>query len=206
MKCTVKNDNSTNNSKLAVNMKNPIARRNPRKKRKMDNPRIQRGVVYLSHIPYGFYEEQLDKYFSQFGIVTNVCVPRSKTGRSKGYAFIEFKHADVAEIAAETMDNYLMFNRLLKAKYLPPKQQKPHLFRFSNRTNVKKTFFLEKAQQSVNDNRTKKNRHLDVDTEVMVLKRLIRKKNEFITRLKKLDLDYKFDVKKSNVCLLQEMN
>lgn len=37
-----------------------------------------------------------------------------QSGRSKGYAFIEFLHPEVAKIAAETMNNYLMFNRLLK--------------------------------------------------------------------------------------------
>uniref|UniRef100_A0A1B6HGQ1 RRM domain-containing protein n=1 Tax=Homalodisca liturata TaxID=320908 RepID=A0A1B6HGQ1_9HEMI len=206
MKYTVKNNISTNNSKLAVNTRNPVARRIPRKKKKTYNPRIQRGVVYLSHLPHGFYEEQLDKYFSQFGTVTNICVPRSKTGRSKGYAFIEFKHAEVAEMAAFTMDNYPMFNRLLKAKYLPPNQQKPHLFRFSNRSNVKKTSVSEKAQQSLNDNRIKKNRRLDLATEVAVLKSLSRKKKELEARLKNLDVNYKFDVKKSNVVLLEDIN
>lgn len=37
-----------------------------------------------------------------------------QTGRSKGYAFIEFEHPEVAKIAAETMNNYLIFDRLLK--------------------------------------------------------------------------------------------
>jgi nucleolar protein 15 len=37
-----------------------------------------------------------------------------QTGRSKGYAFIEFAYNDVAKIVAETMNNYLMFERLVK--------------------------------------------------------------------------------------------
>lgn len=37
-----------------------------------------------------------------------------QSGKPKGYAFIEFLHPEVAKIAAETMNNYLMFNRLLK--------------------------------------------------------------------------------------------
>ena len=37
-----------------------------------------------------------------------------QTGRSRHYAFIEFKNAEVARIVAETMDNYLMFGRMLK--------------------------------------------------------------------------------------------
>ena len=40
-----------------------------------------------------------------------------QTGNAKGYAFVEFKSATVAKIVAETMNNYLMFHRLLKCKY-----------------------------------------------------------------------------------------
>ncbi|XP_046982667.1 serine/arginine repetitive matrix protein 1 [Schistocerca americana] len=78
-----------------------------------------RGVVYLSHIPDGFYEDEMRQYFSQFGRVTRVKLARSrKTGRSRGYAFIEFQYAEVAKVVAETMNNYLLYNRLLKASYM----------------------------------------------------------------------------------------
>lgn len=58
-----------------------------------------RGVVYISHIPHGFYEEQMREFFGQFGIVTNLRLGRSaKTGGSKGYAFVEFKYKEVASV------------------------------------------------------------------------------------------------------------
>lgn len=80
-------------------------------------PSDDRGVVYLGHIPHGFFEDEIEAYCSQFGRVTRVRVARSKnTGRSKGYAFVEFQHPEVAKIVAETINNYLMFNRLLKCK------------------------------------------------------------------------------------------
>lgn len=41
-----------------------------------------------------------------------------QTGRSKGYAFVEFAHDDVAKIVAETMNNYLMFERLVKGIFV----------------------------------------------------------------------------------------
>lgn len=57
----------------------------------------------------------MTQYFKQFGAVSNVRVIRSKrTGNSKGFAFVEFKQPAVAEIVAETMNNYLMGKRLLK--------------------------------------------------------------------------------------------
>lgn len=39
-----------------------------------------------------------------------------QTGRSKGYAFVEFEYDEVARIVAETMNNYLMFDKLLKCE------------------------------------------------------------------------------------------
>lgn len=33
---------------------------------------------------------------------------------SRGYAFIEFEFKEVAKVVAETMDNYLMFHKILK--------------------------------------------------------------------------------------------
>ena len=35
------------------------------------------GAIYVGHIPHGFYEEQMKKYFSQFGTVTGVHMARS---------------------------------------------------------------------------------------------------------------------------------
>lgn len=95
--------------KIEIQDKSP----QPKKKPVIKN----RGVVYVSHIPHGFYEQEIRSYFGQFGRVTRVRLARSKrTGKSKGYAFIEFYEPDVAKIVAETMDNYLMCKRLLKGK------------------------------------------------------------------------------------------
>ena len=72
------------------------------------------GVVYLGHIPHGFFEDQMLGYFSQFGEVKRLCLHRSKkNGRSKGYAFIEFENPEVASIVARTMDNYILAGRVL---------------------------------------------------------------------------------------------
>lgn len=74
----------------------------------------ERGIIYLGHIPHGFYEQQIITYFGQFGKVHNAIVCRSrKTGRSKGFGFVQFSDQEVAKVAAETMNNYLMFKRKL---------------------------------------------------------------------------------------------
>ncbi|XP_014237524.1 MKI67 FHA domain-interacting nucleolar phosphoprotein-like [Trichogramma pretiosum] len=79
-----------------------------------------RGLVYLGHIPHGFFEEEMREYFKQFGVVTRVRVARSKkTGKSKGYGYIEFLEPKVAEIVADTMKSHVICNRNLKATYIP---------------------------------------------------------------------------------------
>jgi nucleolar protein 15 len=89
----------------------------------------KRGVVYIGHIPHGFYETQMRDYFSQFGTVKRLRLARStKTGGSKGYAFVEFEDKEVAEIVADTMNNYLMFNKLLKCCVVPPERLHPRMF------------------------------------------------------------------------------
>ncbi|CAG9315635.1 unnamed protein product [Blepharisma stoltei] len=77
------------------------------------------GYVYVSHMPEGFEEDALRKFFWQFGKVVKVKVSRSKkTGRSKGYAFVEFLEKDVAKIAAEAMHGFLIFGKQLVCRYL----------------------------------------------------------------------------------------
>ena len=52
---------------------------------------MKNGVIYIGHLPHGFYEEELKSYFGQYGNVLAVKVGRSKkTARSKGFAFIQF--------------------------------------------------------------------------------------------------------------------
>lgn len=99
-------------------------------KNAFDPIKANRGVVFIKHIPHGFYEQQLKDYFSQFGAVTRTRVARSdRSGKSKGYAYVEFSVPEVAEIAAQTMDNYLMFKQVLKTAYIAPEQQKFNYFR-----------------------------------------------------------------------------
>lgn len=36
------------------------------------------GVIYLGHIPHGFYEDEIRGFFSQFGTINKVRLSRSK--------------------------------------------------------------------------------------------------------------------------------
>lgn len=99
------------------------------------------GVVYLGHIPHGFYENEMRGYFSQFGEVTRLRLSRSKkTARSRGFAFIEFADVEVATKAAESMDGYLMHGQKLVAKLVPPEKIHPDTFKGANRVFKKIPF------------------------------------------------------------------
>jgi len=110
------------------------------------------GVIYLGHLPHGFYENQLRGYFSQFGDVTRLRLSRSKraclryllshpnplniylqSGRSKHYAFLEFDSSSVAKIVAETMDNYLLMGQILRCDVIPKDKVHPEIWVGANK-------------------------------------------------------------------------
>ncbi|XP_022163344.1 MKI67 FHA domain-interacting nucleolar phosphoprotein-like [Myzus persicae] len=106
-------------------------------KEKASKASNDRGVVYLGHVPHGFYENEMKQYFAQFGEVTNINIPKSKkTGKARGYAFVEFLYPEVAKVVAETMNNYLMHKKILVAKYLAPNQVKSNTFWRCNKNNI----------------------------------------------------------------------
>lgn len=108
----------------------------------------EKGVVYLGRIPHGFYEKEMKGYFTQFGDITRLRLSRNKkTGASKHYAFIEFASADVAQIVCETMDNYLLFNNLLKCKLIPSEKVHEKIFVGANKSYKPFNYALRNRQQ-----------------------------------------------------------
>jgi nucleolar protein 15 len=112
-----------------------------------------RGVVYLGHLPKGFYEPQMKTFFSQFGTVSRIRLSRSKkNAASKGYAFIEFEEESVAKIVAETMNKYLLFEKQLVCHLIPREKQHSAMFKqwkrgMKNWSNQRR----DKARGSYND-------------------------------------------------------
>ncbi|KAJ2861998.1 nucleolar protein [Coemansia aciculifera] len=143
------------------------------------------GVVYIGRIPHGFYEEQMMGYFKQFGTIKRLRLSRNpKTGRSRHFAFIEFAHHEVAKIVAETMNNYLMFERLLKCVVVPEDKVHPQLFVNRNAKIVPGQ--RQRAHQAVhNRQRTQE----EVESQV---NRLVAKENKKRTKLQAAGIDYDF--------------
>ncbi|KAI1314791.1 MKI67 FHA domain-interacting nucleolar phosphoprotein [Mortierella claussenii] len=145
----------------------------------------QTGVVYLGRIPHGFYEEQMQAYFSQFGTVLRLRLSRNKkTGRSKHYAFIEFASVDVAEIVAETMDNYLLFGHQLKCKALQPSQIHPAMFLGANK-KFKAIPWLKISKEKHNADKSPGQVNL-------IKKKLLKNEKAKRAKLQELGIDYEF--------------
>jgi nucleolar protein 15 len=77
-------------------------------------------IIYLGHIPNGFFEKEMTSFFEQFGQVKRVKLFRSeKTRGSKGYAFIQFVEPEVARTAALAIDGYFLAERQLQCHLVP---------------------------------------------------------------------------------------
>lgn len=86
-----------------------------------DLPPVREGVVYVGHVPHGFYEFQMRRYFEQYGEVTRVRLSRSpQTGASKGYAFVQFRDPEVATAVAEEVNSTLIGGRVVQVQALAP--------------------------------------------------------------------------------------
>jgi len=79
-------------------------------------------IIYLGNIPEGFVDTVMKKFFNQFGSVARLIAPKTKGGRLRGYAYIEFMDPVVAQIVADTMNGYIMFKRILKCEVVPPEK------------------------------------------------------------------------------------
>ncbi|MFX6573062.1 RNA-binding protein, partial [Acinetobacter baumannii] len=98
-------------------------------------PKIEGGenkatVLYIGRIPHGFYENEMEAFFKQFGNIRRLRIAKNrKTGKSKHFGFIEFASPEVAKVVEECMHNYLMFEHLLQVCLVPPERVHPRLWK-----------------------------------------------------------------------------
>ncbi|KAJ6544802.1 hypothetical protein DFH09DRAFT_928174, partial [Mycena vulgaris] len=164
-----------------------IAKDDATVKRKLETakrlPTADRGVLFLGRIPHGFYEDQLKAYFSQFGTITRLRVSRNKkTGQSKHYGFLEFDSSSVAQIVAETMDNYLLMGHIMRCKVIPKAEVHPELWVGANR-KWRPVPQVRVAQADHNKLRTK-------DEQLRAAHRLLKRQQERQRKLEKAGIAY----------------
>jgi len=143
------------------------------------------GTIYIGHIPHGFYDEQLRAYFTQFGTVLKVRLARSKkTGGYKGYGYIQFEEEEVAKIAAEAMNNYLMFDKLLKCQFVAQEKLHPTIWKGANKKFV---WLNRKAMQRNLHNKMRSKEELKQSTD-----RLLKKERRKRAKLAESGIQYDF--------------
>ncbi|XP_068401385.1 MKI67 FHA domain-interacting nucleolar phosphoprotein isoform X2 [Eschrichtius robustus] len=163
--------------------KKEVAQVRRRANKQQEKQKLTPGVIYVGHLPPSLYETQIRAYFSQFGTVTRFRLSRStKTGNSKGYGFVEFESEDVAKIAAETMNNYLFGERLLKCHFIPPEKVHEKLFREWHMPFKRPSY---PAVKRYNQNRT-------LLQKLRMEERFKKKEKSLRKRLAKKGIDYNF--------------
>src|SRR5262249_62260782 len=82
--------------------------------------------LFVGNLSYQTMENDLQDYFSQAGVVTSVNLMLDKmTGKSRGFAFIEFATAEEANKAVEQFHNKEFQGRALTVNIARPREERP---------------------------------------------------------------------------------
>jgi nucleolar protein 15 len=133
-------DRSQKKIKLLTKPEVQVAPSKKKSKKSGSVPSDGSSVVYLGHIPHGFYEQELRKFFSQFGKLEKLKLVRSKkTGGSRGHAFLKFETSEIAEVVASAIDGYFLQERQLVCHIVPQNKIHSGLFALPKRKSQKGT-------------------------------------------------------------------
>jgi cold-inducible RNA-binding protein len=82
--------------------------------------------LFVGNLSYQTMENDLQDYFSQAGVVTSVNLMLDKvTGKSRGFAFVEFSTSEEAEKAVEQFHNKEFQGRTLTVNVARPREERP---------------------------------------------------------------------------------
>ncbi len=82
--------------------------------------------LFVGNLSYQTMENDLQDYFSQAGVVTSVNLMLDKvTGKSRGFAFVEFASAEEANKAVEQFHNKEFQGRVLTVNVARPREERP---------------------------------------------------------------------------------
>jgi RNA recognition motif-containing protein len=82
--------------------------------------------LFVGNLSYQTMENDLQEYFSQAGVVSSVNLMLDKfTGKSRGFAFVEFGNQDEANKAVEMFHNKEFQGRQLTVNIARPREDRP---------------------------------------------------------------------------------
>ena len=81
--------------------------------------------LFVGNLSYKTLENDLQDYFAQAGVVTSVNLMLDKiTGRSRGFAFVEYATAEEANKAVEQFHNKEFQGRALTVNIARPREER----------------------------------------------------------------------------------
>src|ERR671930_2460512 len=82
--------------------------------------------LFVGNLSYQTMENDLQEYFSQAGVVTSVNLMLDKfTGKSRGFAFIEYSTSEEANKAVEMFHSKEFQGRALTVNIARPREERP---------------------------------------------------------------------------------
>jgi cold-inducible RNA-binding protein len=82
--------------------------------------------LFVGNLSYQTLEKDLQDYFSQAGVVTNTNIMLDKfTGKSRGFAFVEYSTSEEAQKAVEMFHNKEFQGRTLTVNIARPREERP---------------------------------------------------------------------------------
>ncbi|KAE9549840.1 hypothetical protein FO519_006943 [Halicephalobus sp. NKZ332] len=160
----------------------PKLTRVQKKTKKPRDPESLSSFIALSNLPHGFFEEQIIKYFSQYGKVTKV------RGGFSGMAFVGFQHPEVAGVVTTVMDKSIMMrDKVVKCRHLKEKEVPKHL-RYGGFIGPKKVTRTQILHQKLDQ----KYSQMEIEDPLKVHEYLQRT----LTKVKEQGIDYSFDYSK----------
>jgi nucleolar protein 15 len=139
--------------KLSTNLK-PLTQSKSSGKASLAANDKMSAVVYLGHLPKGFDEDEVRKFFNQYGKIKRMKLFRSKNGVSKGYTFLEFETKDIAQIVAESMNGYYLMERQLVSHVVPKEDIHEGTFLQRKEHRLVKKLTAEKNSNNNNQSET----------------------------------------------------
>ena len=142
-------------------------------------------------------DTELAGFLKQFGAIVRLRVSRSsKTGKSRGYAFVQMKSPDVAAIVADTLSGYLiMGQKRMVCHIVPPEKVHPGLFTISKR-----------ARQKLANKNAVPPQTRNLNTMKQITSQLVKRERKKREALAKMGIDYDFPGYEASVKKMEGKN
>ena len=121
---------------------------------KWSEKRNMEAKLFVGNLSYSTTEEDLKTLFAQAGAVKSVALIKDReTGRSKGFAFVEFNTQADAEKAISMFDGKEFQGRSIKVNFARPREDRPRGGGFGDRRPREGSGGQHRSRQGGNDDR-----------------------------------------------------